>query len=40
MHQLFLQITKEGARDAGQALENMSMDIDASKKKELIIAMA
>ncbi len=29
MHQLFLQITKEGARDAGQALENMSMDIDA-----------
>ena len=29
MHQLFLQITKEGARDSGQALENMSMDIDA-----------
>jgi len=29
MHQLFLQITKEGARDAGQALENMSMDIDS-----------
>ena len=29
MHQLFLQITKEGARDAGQSLENMSMDIDA-----------
>jgi hypothetical protein len=29
MHQLFYQITKEGARDAGQALENMSMDIDA-----------
>ena len=28
MHQLFLQITKEGARDAGQSLENMSMDID------------
>ena len=29
MHQLFLQITKEGARDSGQALENMSLDIDA-----------
>ena len=29
MHQLFYQITKEGARDAGEALENMSMDIDA-----------
>ncbi len=29
MHQLFLQITKEGARDSGQSLENMSMDIDA-----------
>lgn len=29
MHQLFLQITKEGARDAGQALENMSLDIDS-----------
>lgn len=29
MHQLFYQITKEGARDAGQSLENMSMDIDA-----------
>ena len=29
MHQLFLQITKEGARDAGDSLENMSMDIDA-----------
>ena len=28
MHQLFLQITKEGAKDSGQALENMSMDID------------
>ena len=28
MHQLFLQITKEGARDTGQSLENMSMDID------------
>lgn len=29
MNQLFLQITKEGARDSGQALENMSLDIDA-----------
>lgn len=29
IHQLFLQITKEGARDSGQALENMSLDIDA-----------
>lgn len=29
MHQLFLQITKEGSRDSDQALENMSMDIDA-----------
>ena len=29
MHQLFYQITKEGARDAGQSLENMSMDIDS-----------
>ena len=29
MHQLFLQITTEGARDSGQALENMSLDIDA-----------
>lgn len=29
MHQLFLQITKEGARDAGESLENMSLDIDA-----------
>ena len=29
MHQLFYQITKEGARDAGEALENMAMDIDA-----------
>jgi hypothetical protein len=28
MHQLFLQITKEGARDAGGALENMMLDID------------
>ncbi len=29
MNQLFLQITKEGAKDSGQALENMSLDIDA-----------
>ena len=29
MHQLFLQITKEGARDTGESLENMSLDIDA-----------
>ena len=29
MHQLFLQITKEGAKDAGESLENMAMDIDA-----------
>ena len=29
MHQLFLQITQEGARDSGEALELMSMDIDA-----------
>ncbi len=29
MNQIFLQITKEGARDAGQALENMALDIDA-----------
>ena len=29
MHQLFLQITKEGARNSGQALENMASDIDA-----------
>ena len=28
MNQLFLQITKEGARDSGEALENMAMDID------------
>jgi len=28
MHQLFLQITNEGARDAASALENMSQDID------------
>lgn len=29
MHQLFLQITNEGARDSGEALELMSLDIDA-----------
>ncbi len=29
MHQLFLQITQEGAKDSGESLENMSMDIDA-----------
>ncbi len=29
MNQLFLQITKEGARDSGQSLENMSLDIDS-----------
>ena len=28
MHQLFLQITKEGAKDSGDALENMQQDID------------
>ena len=28
LHQLFLQITKEGAKDSGESLENMSMDID------------
>ena len=28
MHQLFLQITNEGSRDAGETLENMSQDID------------
>ena len=28
MHQLFLQITKEGATDAGESLENMQLDID------------
>lgn len=28
MHQLFLQITKEGAKDAGESLENMQLDID------------
>lgn len=29
MHQLFLQITKEGSKDSGEALENMSQDIDS-----------
>lgn len=28
MHQLFLQITNEGSKDSGAALENMSLDID------------
>lgn len=28
MHQLFLQITKEGAQDSGESLDNMQMDID------------
>ncbi len=28
MHQLFLQITKEGARDSGESLDNMQSDID------------
>lgn len=28
MHQLFLQITNEGAKDSSEALENMSLDID------------
>ncbi len=28
MHQLFLQITNEGAKDSREALENMSLDID------------
>lgn len=28
LHQLFYQITTEGSRDAGAALENMSLDID------------
>ena len=28
MHQLFFQITNEGARDASGSLENMSLDID------------
>lgn len=28
MHQLFAQITKEGAQDSGESLENMMLDID------------
>ena len=28
MHQLFLQITKEGSKDSGEALEGMLQDID------------
>ena len=28
MHQLFVQITKEGAKDSGESLENMLLDID------------
>ncbi len=28
MHQLFLQITNEGSKDSGEALENMALDID------------
>ena len=28
MHQLFLQITKEGSKDSGESLENMLLDID------------
>lgn len=28
MHQLFLQITKEGSKDSGEALEGMQQDID------------
>lgn len=28
MHQLFLQITNEGAKDSSESLENMSLDID------------
>lgn len=28
MHQLFIQITREGSKDSGEALEGMSMDID------------
>lgn len=29
MHQLFLQITNEGAKDSGESLENMMLDIDS-----------
>lgn len=28
MHQLFLQITREGAKDSGESLDNMLLDID------------
>ena len=28
MHQLFLQITREGARESNEVLENMLLDID------------
>ena len=28
MHQLFIQITREGSKDSGEALEGMQMDID------------
>ena len=28
MHQLFLQVTKEGAKDSGESFENMMLDID------------
>ena len=28
MHQLFIQITNEGSKDASESLENMSQDID------------
>ena len=28
MHQLFLQITKEGARNSADSLDNMQLDID------------
>ena len=28
MHQLFIQITKEGSKDSGEALEGMLQDID------------
>ena len=33
MHQLFLQITNEGSKNSGEALENMSLDIEALKRK-------
>ena len=28
MHQLFLQVTREGARDTTKALDNMLLDVD------------